>query len=97
MIQSVVCMHHKLITTHTDEHQIQVLIACLSSSPDCGENADNRIRNVCTFIKVSMWVMRARVCVTARVRKKFEIREKVRTRVSVTACFGVWKIRMQYW
>ena len=33
-------------TSPTDERQVQVLTACFSSSPDCGENADNRIRSV---------------------------------------------------
>ena len=43
-----------------------------------------------------MWVMWVRVCVTARVRKKAEIRERVWIWVSAAVCFGVWVMRLQY-
>ena len=43
-----------------------------------------------------MWSMWARVCVTARVRKKVEIRERVWIWVSASVCFRVWVMRLQY-
>ena len=63
--------HGYPLASPTDELPVQVLIACLSSSPDCGENADNRIRSVhmSRCVRGEMWV---RVCVTSRVRKKVE-------------------------
>ena len=37
---------HDYPRSSTDELPMQVLIALLSSSPDCGENTDNRTRGV---------------------------------------------------
>ena len=56
---------------------MQVLIARLSSSPDCGENADNRIRGVVHISRCVDGFVCVRVCVTAIIRKKVEIWERV--------------------
>ena len=60
----------------TDERPMQVLTARFSSFPDCGENADNRIRSVNIHTYISGCVYMTNVsscCVMARIQRKVDI------------------------